>query len=223
MDYVKDVLPINSLSGKAVLSLATGNKLGEVLDVYIDPVNGVVIRMTLSTGGGSIGELDYGEIYSFGQDAIMANIDEAIRTLGPEDFALGRNAQDLYGTKLITESGNVLGEIANIFVTLRPPPFVLYEIRASIMDKLLGRGFYIPASAGYALSDDSQRLVVPDETAVSASADITSLVNQPLIVRTFDPAPGDDNDKTWVVLEGENEDQTIVRIKNDEDETILRP
>lgn len=88
------------------------------------------------------------------------------------------------------------------------------------MDKLLGRGFYIPASAGHALSDDAQRLVVPDETAANTSADIAGLVSQPLIVRTFEPVLGD-IDKTLIVLQ-DDEDQTIVRMNYDEDETILR-
>ena len=219
MDDVKDVLPVNSLPGKAVLSLATGNKLGEVRDVFVDPVSGVVSRMTLTAGGESVGEIDYSEIYSFGQDAIMANVD-FVRPAGPEEFAQGRNVKELVGTSLITESGNLLGRIANIFVTLKPPPFVLYEIRASLMDKLLGRGFYIPASAGHALSDDAQRLVVPDETAANTSADIAGLVSQPLIVRTFEPVLGD-IDKTLIVLQ-DDEDQTIVRMNYDEDETILR-
>ncbi len=222
MDEITDVLAIKSLSGKSVLSLATGNKLGEVREVFVDPVNGVILRMTVATVGGSLGEVDYGEIYSFGNDAIMANIDDSVRPLGPEEFASGRNAKELFGTNLITESGNLLGQIANIFVTVRPPPFVLYEIRASLMDRLLGRGIFIPASAGHALSDDSQRLVVPDDTAVNASADIAGLVNKPLVVRTFDPAAGDNFDKTWVVPQDEEEDQTIVLIASDEDETIVR-
>jgi uncharacterized protein YrrD len=226
MEEVRDVLPVGALVGMTVLSRATGNKLGEVRDLFIDPANGVMQGLELAIADGSTGRLPYDEIYSFGRDAIMARSDSSIMTPETAWPAPSLNVSEhLIGTKIFSESGQSSGNIANVFVTLQPPPFVIYEIRDSILDKLLGREFFILASSRHALSNDSERLVVPDDILESASSDMSDLINQELSVRTFHPkeAVSDlgelDIDDTVVVLV--DEDETIVRDR-DEDETIVR-
>ena len=226
MEEIRDVLPAGALVGMTVLSRATGNKLGEVRDLLIDPANGVMQGLEIAITEGKIGRLPYDEIYSFGRDAIMARSDSSIMT--PEtawpapSLSVGEH---LIGTKIFSESGQSSGGISNVFVTLQPPPFVIYEIRDSILDKLLGREFFILASSRHALSDDSERLVVPDDILQTASSNMSDLINQKLSVRTFNPhearpAPGvHDVDETVVVFA--DEDETIVRDR-DEDETIVR-
>ena len=115
MSDANDVLPLNSLAGKAILSIATGNKLGIVRDSYIDPVNGVLIGLTLATIDDKIAVLDYQNIHKFGSDALMAASDEAIKIVEDKPFPNWPNSHDLIGTKLITESGSLLGKIADIF------------------------------------------------------------------------------------------------------------
>jgi len=217
-----DVLPLNSLAGKAILSIATGNKLGCVRDSYIDPVNGVLIGLTLATIDDKIAVLDYQNIHKFGSDALMAASDEAIKIVEDKPFPNWPNSHDLIGTKLITESGSLLGKIADIFVTSNPPPIVFYEIRDSLLDKLLGRQIFIPASAANALSDDCERLVVPDETAEIASRSIEELIEAQNSVHSYSAASGGiDVDKTVVVPFNENDDETVVRFRDD-DETVVR-
>lgn len=222
MSDLKDVSPISLLTGMTVLSLASGNKLGEIRDLFIDPINGVLIGVTLSTPDGNVGELAYSEIYSFGRDALMVKEDQSVTQVGPDRETPGQPASKLIGTKIITESGDVLGQINNIYVTLKPPPLILYEARNSILDKLLGREFFIPASVGYALSDDASRLVVPDSTTEIAQSDLADLVDQRIEVRSFDttgarPTPREDD----TIVIGADEDETVVRFR-DEDETVVR-
>ena len=108
-------------------------------------------------------------------------------------------------------------------VRLGDVPFVVYEIRESMLDKLLGRQTYILPSDGYALSNDKERLVVPDTTAETAASNITTLIDQALTVRTFSPSPSsaDNYDDTWV-RPTVDDDETIIRVR-DEEETVLRP
>lgn len=223
MEEVRDVLPIGALVGMTVLSRATGNKLGTVRDLLVDPVNGRLLGLTVDVAGGGVGLLGYNDIYSFGRDAIMAESDDSVRP--PDEnlpVNLPRAREQLVGTTVITESGRLLGQIADVFVTLQPPPFVAYAVRESIFDRLLGRELFILASAGHALSNDAERLVVPDETADTAASNISDLIGQALAIRTFRPSSGSDislNDKTWVPAA--DEDETVVRLR-DEDETVLR-
>jgi hypothetical protein len=116
----------------------------------------------------------------------------------------------------------LIGQIANVFVTLKPPPRILYEARQSILDKFLGREFFVPAAVGHALSDDAARLVVPDITTEIATPDLESLIGQNFEVRSFDPSAPDPavpfrEDDTILI----DEDETVVRFGEDDD-TVLR-
>jgi uncharacterized protein YrrD len=221
MSEARDVSPISLLTGMTVVSLASGNKLGQIIDLLIDPINGVLLGATLSSPAG-IAKVLHGEIYSFGRDAVMLRSDESVAPLDADESTGGWPAGRLIGTKIITESGDVLGQITNIFVTLKPPPRVLYEARQSILDKLLGREFFVPASVGHAISDNAERLIVPDITAELAVSDLGSLVAQEIEVRSFDPAGGstsDREDDTIVI----DEDETVVRLGDDDDTVLRRP
>jgi hypothetical protein len=95
----------------------------------------------------------------------MVARDEAL--ISPDQSALKSlplAKANLIGVKVITEGGEVLGEIANVFVLVGEPSFFIYEVRSSILDRLLGHSLYFPASFGCALSEDATRLVVSNET-----------------------------------------------------------
>lgn len=226
MSDLRDVSPFSHLTGMIVLSLASGNNLGRILDMYIDPINGVLVGVTLSLTDGGIGVLAQGEIYSFGRDAVMAKTDQSITTLDTGEMTGGRPGSKLIGATIVTESGDILGQITNIFVTLKPPPNILYEGRRSFLDKLLGREFFVPASVGHALSDDSARLVVPDITKEIAASDLSNLVDQNFEVRSFDPAVGrarsTSRDDDTVVIRMD-EDETVVRFGDDDDTVVRQP
>ena len=223
MTESNQAVPIGALTGKPVLSLATGNKLGRVADVRIGPVNGLLLGFMLEPREGYAADLPYERIYSVGRDAVMASEDAIVPTAG-ENGKLSRPAKDLLGAKVVTESGQVLGEIADVLVTLCQPPAVIYEIRRSMLDRLLGRTFFIPASVGYALSDDAVRLVVPDLTTDIAASDVSALIGPSVDVKSF-PVPT--ISETWedygdeTILREEDEDATVLRRRDDDDETLL--
>ena len=223
MSDLKDVSPTSLLTGMPVLSLATGNKIGQILDLFIDPINGVLLGITLLMDDGRTAGITQADIYNFGKDAVMARSEESVIPLENNALRAGRQASKLIGTKIITESGDVLGQITNIFVTLKPPPHILYEARQSLLDKLLGREFFLPASVGYALSDDAARLVVPDVTPDIAASDLESLLSQHIEVRSFDETgstggSGREDDTIPILID---DDETVVRLR-DEDETVVR-
>ena len=232
MPNSNDIVSIGGLAGMPVLSLSSGNKLGSVSDVRLDPVNGRLVGLTLD-GPGDL-ELPYEHIHSFGRDAVMAVSDDSLVCTPESADSRGRLAKDVIGAKVVMESGEVLGEIVDVRVTLKPPPTALYELRRSMLDRLLGRTFYIPASIGYALSDDAARLVVPDRTAEIASTDISELIGVAVDVRSFpspDQSEWDEYEDETVLRDregdrtdlsrGDHEDETLL-VPEDEDETVLR-
>lgn len=230
MSNVHYVLPIGSITGKPVVSVETGNKLGDVRDFYVDPINGVVLGLMLSGHeGGALG-LPYEAIHSFGYDAVMATSESALRPAADLGFAGFPPAGALIGTRIITISGNKLGGIRNVFVTMQRQPRVVYSVGESMLDRLLGREFYILASVGHAFSDDGERLVVPDDTAERSSHSIEELLNPRMTVRSHrdvGSAAKDDND-TWVPVaaggswERLTGDEFETVLHSDDDETVVR-
>ncbi len=218
MAGVRDVLPVGSLSGKMILSLRTGNKLGVLQDFLIDPINGVVLGVTMAGPEGESIGLRYEDIYSVGDDAVMAISEEPLKPLDEMGLSAYPRAADLIGTKILTVSGNMLGEIRNVFVTQQPPPVVVYLVGESILDRLLGREFYILAAAGNALSEGAERLVVPDATAENCGRTIEELLDPALAIRTYETGSHNNND-TWVVPR-DDEFETVLH--SDDDDTVIR-
>lgn len=202
---VENIVSIDALIGKTVLSRTTGNTLGQVFDLYIDPVEGLLMGLTIQAPNGKLGGLDYKKVYSFGQDAVMANDDDSIVALDNEWVESHSHARKhLIGIKIVTESGNLLGQVANIFVRLTPPPIAIYEVRESVLDTLLGRNFFIPASTGNALSSRAERIVVSNEASTNASSNLSELINR---------AANQPTKQSTVIITSPNdsEEETIVR------------
>jgi uncharacterized protein YrrD len=173
---INDIVTADALIGKTVLSKVSGNKLGEVEDIYIDPIQGLMKGLTIKNSKGKMGGLDYNDIYSFGKDAIMAVADEKIVPL--EDNWIKQHShakKHLLGINIVTETGNLIGKVADIHVRLASPPVVIYEVGETVLDRWLGRDFFIPASAGTAFSSDAERIVISNEAANSAAPSLTAL------------------------------------------------
>lgn len=175
---LNNVIEIDKIIGMPVLSRATGNKLGEVYDLYIDPVQGILKGVTIKAPNGKLGGIDFGNVYSFGRDAVMANDESHITMLTEEWITQHPHAKKhLIGTNIMTEAGNHLGEIGNIFVRLTSPPAVIYEMRGSMWDSLMGRNLFIYAANAGALSSNAERMIVPNAVVGSAASSLTELIN----------------------------------------------
>jgi len=156
---------IDTLIGRPVLSLESANNLGRVYDLVIHPIKGELAGLSIQRFDQSQALVSQEEIHSIGPDAVMVHSDQS---LVPSDqspiraFPLAKNS--LIGVKVVTENGKLLGEIANVYVHLGELPLFVYEVRSSILDKLLGHALYFPASFGCAFADDATRLIVPNDT-----------------------------------------------------------
>lgn len=216
----ENVVSIDALIGKTVLSRTTGNLLGHVHDLYIDPVEGLLMGLTIRAPNGKMGGLDYKKVYSFGQDAVMANDDEAIVSLDDDWVATHSHAKrHLLGIKIVTESGNLLGQVAGIYIRLTPPPIAIYEVRESVLDKLLGRNLFIPASTGNALSSSAERIVVSNNAHANGASTIAELVN-----RGNSPTPQQQQTQQTPQQEVQQHNALIIADPTpDDDETVLRP
>jgi len=196
----------SGLIGMAVLSRSSGNKLGEVDDLLVDPASGELLGLGVRRDDSLLGVVGCRDVHSFGKDAVMVADDESLIPSDGVPWAAAPLAgRDLTGANVVTEGGTLLGQVAAVyFLVGAPPPPAFYEVRESLLDKLLGRGLFIPASAARALSDDARRLIVPEGVAGRAAASLEELSSRLL-------SPSDDR---RVVVRSHNPD--------DEDETLVR-
>src|SRR5262245_28358646 len=158
---------INSLIGRPVVSLATANKLGEIYDLVIDPLNWDMVGFSVRSFGGEYSFVDFQDVHSIGPHALMLGGEDALVRADRSPLAtLPRAKQDLIGVKVLNESGHLLGKIARIFVHLTETPEFICEVRWSAFDRLLGRAYYFPASLARAFSQARGSLVVSADTGM---------------------------------------------------------
>lgn len=182
------VHPVDFLIGRTVLSRATANKIGQTHDLIVDPVKGRLGGLAVETPGAGLCLIACEDIYSFGPDAIMINGDESALAAEHSPLkALPLAKHNLIGAKVITEGGKVLGQIATIFIHLAEDLLFIYEVRSSLLDKLLRHTLFFPASLGRALSEDAARLVVADDTPEKSDHTLAELT-----ARLFGPPKAED-------------------------------
>lgn len=193
MTSAANVHSIDILIGKTVVARATANNVGQIHDFIVDPAKGELIGLAVKMADESLRLIDGREIYSFGPDAVMVNGDESavpVQDSPLKKLPLAKG--NLTGAKVITEGGKELGQIANIYIHLAETSVFLYEVRSSLLDKLLGQSLFFPASWGVALSEDATRLVVSNDADGKADNALA-----PLASRLF--GPPDEQGPTVVV------------------------
>ena len=67
------------------------------------------------------------------------------------------------GSNVVTEDGDLLGRISEIFIRVDKPQAV-YRITESKIQKLFGRGFFLPGNTALSYAPDGARMIVPADT-----------------------------------------------------------
>ncbi len=176
MKSIGNVHSIDFLIGRPVLSRATANMLGLTHDVLIDPAKGELAGISVRLADATLRLVDYREIYSFGPDAVMINGDESAVPVEVSPLKILPLAKsNLTGVNVVTEGGRLLGQIANVYIHLGETLLLIYEVRSSLLDKLLGHALFFQASQARAISADFARIVVADDTPERADASLAAL------------------------------------------------
>ncbi|HEX8843361.1 MAG TPA: hypothetical protein VF791_01895 [Pyrinomonadaceae bacterium] len=179
---------IDILIGRAVVSRATANKMGQVHDLIIDPARGELAGLVVRMPDESLRCVAYGEVYGVGPDAVMINYDESAAPAQDSPLKILPLAKyNLIGVNVVTEGGKLLGQITNVYIRFAETLLLIYEVRSSILDKLLGHALFFPATKGRAISGDFARIVVADDTSEEADKSLDALA-----ARLFGPPKGED-------------------------------
>lgn len=153
-----------NLKGMTVLRVDTGNKMGEVSDAIVNPVEGKVMGLIVRADQKQERALAAQDFF-IGKDAVMAIAgarfveEESGNNLKDGVPALG----EIIGTNIVTNEGKFLGRVSEVHISLEMPRAV-YRVTESTLQRFMGGGFYIAGDLPHAYSQDGVRLIVPADT-----------------------------------------------------------
>jgi uncharacterized protein YrrD len=152
------------LRGMSLLAVDTGAKLGEIRDAIIQPAEGRVMGVVVRTPDDVELRLRTSDII-IGQDAVMTSRenfehagDRAVEMAGGV-----RALEEVIGSNVVTENGDLLGRISDIYIRVDKPQAV-YRVTESRIQKLFGGGFFLPGDVARSYAPDGSRMIVPADT-----------------------------------------------------------
>jgi len=176
MASIGNINLVDTFIGRTVLARSTANKIGKLHDLIIDVVKGALAGISVQLPDETLRLVEAQDICGFGPDALMIAADESAVTVQDSTLkTLPLAKHNLIGSNVVTESGKLLGQVAHVYLRLSDTVMLIYEVRSSIFDKLLGHALFFPASQGRAISADYARIVVAEETEVNADHNLEAL------------------------------------------------
>ncbi len=162
---MSNIKNIQKVIGRPVVSVETADTLGDVDDLIVDTIAGELAGFSVQRPDNSHALASIIDVHDIGPDAIMVERDVSLVLAQASPLNnLPKAKANLVGASVITEHGQSMGKIADLFLSFAPPFVFIYEVRSSIFDKLLGHAFYFAASLGCAFSTDGTALVVNGDT-----------------------------------------------------------
>jgi sporulation protein YlmC with PRC-barrel domain len=170
-------IELGDVRGKPVLRRETGEKLGDVADVLIDPSSGNVLGLEIKGPDGQLLGMDARNVL-IGRDAVMASAVEGFDPAesGERLRSAARASHDLAGTSVVTEDGTFLGRVGGIFISLEQPRVFYRVVESTIQRFLGGGGFYLPGDVLRAYSPDGPRMIVPSDVDRFAAGSLDELL-----------------------------------------------
>lgn len=133
---------INDLLGREVFDQDTGDGLGSVEEVVFDDDTRRVVALLV--GGGLLRSprvVRWSSVANVA-DVVAVRGGGALENLGsdPEVAALRRRSREVEGKEIITEEGEKVGEVSDLFVG-DLGEVLAYEVKSGLVSDLMGRKF----------------------------------------------------------------------------------
>jgi uncharacterized protein YrrD len=164
------------LRGMSLLAVDTGEKLGQIRDAIIQPVEGRVVGLVVRTLSNDEMRLRINDA-TIGPDAVMTSL-ESFEYAGERvrELAGGvRVIDEMVGSNVVTENGDLLGRISEVYITTDRPQAV-YRIVESRIQKFLGRGFFLPGDVARSYAPDGARIIVPADVESYAASSLDDIL-----------------------------------------------
>jgi sporulation protein YlmC with PRC-barrel domain len=109
------VIRLSQLIGQRVLTRGSGELIGSVRRVLLDPASGAITLAQLDGPAGATIILEWSSVVAVGSHAVMVNDDAQTRTPIPESDTRFVNGEfEVLGKTVLTDEGTSLGELADL-------------------------------------------------------------------------------------------------------------
>ena len=152
---------VNELFGKEVVRQISGEKQGNVRDIVFDEESLNIVALLVGSRVGRGRALRWTSVASVG-DVVVVGGEEALGKLG-EDLEvadLRKKSHTITGTEIVTQEGEKIGEVRDIFVNERGRVGG-YEVSRGMISDLRGRKF-LPMENVEAIGKDTIIVSNPD-------------------------------------------------------------
>ncbi len=161
----------NELFGKTIVAQASGERLATVRDVILDRDAHKIAALLVDSGGwfSSAKVIPWSNVVSAG-DVVIVDSPGSITTV-EQDSELAnllQHPQRMTGTTLITEGGERIGTVGDLFINERGE-VVGYEVKQGFISDLGGRKF-LPAETVQTIGDDA---IITKDAHLSSIKDAT--------------------------------------------------
>ena len=156
---------VNELFGKEVVRQTSGEKQGNVYDIVFDEESRNIVALLVGSMVGRGKVLRWTSVTSVG-DVVVVGGEEALDKLGedPEVANLHKKKHRVTGTEIVTQEGEKIGEVRDVFVNERGRVGG-YEVSRGIVSDLRGRKF-LPIENVQAIGKDTIIANNPDLLSV---------------------------------------------------------
>lgn len=157
---------VSEYLGKSIVSADTGEKIGTVADVLVDPQRGQIVGVVV--GGGLLASeqvLPYSEVQVMGGDAVIAKSGQHV--LGAREWReTGNDAarSNTYKNKrVITTGGRDLGAVRDVYVDDQTGVVEGYDVAGPAFTRMVERRSVLPRSADVTVGPDA--IIVGEDAA----------------------------------------------------------
>lgn len=133
----------SQLVGQRVLARESGQLLGSLRRLLLDPETVTVVAAQLEGGAGGISVVDWSAVASVGPDAVMVGSAEAARDPRDErERQLLAGRLDLDGKLVLTELGDSLGQLEDLELEIESGRLVRLHVPGEVVDvdRIVGLG-----------------------------------------------------------------------------------
>lgn len=172
MSEIKTLNVASQLCKMPVIVPDTSERIGNVSDVIVHPTEGRMLGLVLRTMKGEERAIAEEDCFVFGDVKAVLVAEAALIEIGdiPEAMPGGvRVCRELIGADVVTETGELLGEVNEVYV-IEEPAQMIYRITASALQRYFGGGFFMAGDVPRFFWRSSARMIVPIETKTHLAA-----------------------------------------------------